>query len=692
MCSSPTQAELKEQDQSILQNFLSVRNTLYTIWETHRLIVKEQEEMKYYNETDDKSDISSPTLTSPVSPVEKEPLGRIGSGLFSSIQKQSEERGITSPITKKLIFTSEDIQEDTSNDIGPSGSLVSIDKPWYKTGSIEHLPKLAATAKEAHSHYRNSSKAATNYKKKEHIYESIDDVLAELKQNQGSSPNYATLHKWTNQLTTGQSSTSSSSSGSATFDSKISTSSVSSKSTSDRDSTGISSRPTGDHDSTSSVSAGPAGDHQHSKGSRPSSAKDQRSHSYSASNVKMPMQDDSHPPPLLQASLANVNVPHLTDVSSQVRHSRQPSFPEPTATTLHQTDASSQMDHIRQASGSELLNTNTSSVQDVMIHNQSARWIRRQSHQPGRSQSPTINNPSMYKDSYLTPQLTRSVKGNAQNGIQHQTQNTRFLQLDDYNPLAEENSVCLNFSNEVLSIFNFQQQQQVYPAAADKRPSRSASSSSTSSHGRLSVPLKSSPSPDLCVNPLGGPRISPPPDNQTSAFCHVPRHGRNQSSGTNLPYRSVNNTTVDVPPKLSAKRSMSSSQNNLLNDMSTDYHTTSFPSPHRNSLSYQNSPLSSPALIKKDSVDGMSAAIKRDIMDCPNSPRFPRRSLTRSPGQNAIFKGTNIQTSQPRIAKFTAPPPPTVAPPKLHQQYSSDFRPTMSGHVRPYPKVEQTWC
>ena len=95
-------------------------------------------------------------------------------------------------------------------------------------------------------------------------------------------------------------------------------------------------------------------------------------------------------------------------------------------------------------------------------------------------------------------------------------------------------------------------------------------------------------------------------------------------------------------------------------------------------------------MIRKESVDGMSSAIKRDIVDCPNSPRFPRRSMTRSPGQSIVLKGTNTQL-QPRIAKFTAPPPPTVAPPNLNQQYSSDFRPAMSGHVRP-SKVEQTWC
>lgn len=645
------------------------------------MIVKEQEEMKYYNENDDRSDISSPQLASPTSPVEKVPLGRLGSGLFSSIQKQSEERGITSPITKKPIFTLNDVQEmDTSNDIGPPGGYISEDKPWYETGSlhtIEPLSSPPAGAKEPRSNYRSPSKSSINYKKKEHIYESIDDVLAELKQNQGSSPNYATLHKWTCQLTT-LGSPSSSSSGSAALDSKNSSSQISSRSTDDHDSanSSASSRPLlSEHDNVSSS------DRQLNKSSsKPNSgAKERRSHSYSTTNVKMSMpQDGSSTPPSLPTTVATGNQLHSTDTTTQVRQlNKKLSFPEVTIPT-----ASSQVKHNRQPSGPELLSSSPTATPEVMVRSHSARWIRRQSHQPGRSQSPTLKTPPVNKDGYLTPQLSRNV----QNGVQ--SPNSRYSQTDDFNPLAQENSISLNFSNEVLSLFNFQQpQQSFYPTAADKHSSRTASSSSTSSHGRRSIPLKPSPSPDLCVNPLGGPRISPPPvDNQTSVFCHVPRR---QSGNVNLTSYKSTSSTGEVLPKLSSKRSISGSvnQNNLLPDtVVPEYHpAASSTVQQRNSLSYQNMAMpSSPGMMRRDSNDPN----KRDIMDCPSSPRFPKRSLNRSPGQAMIV---NAQTSQPRIAKFTAPPPPTVAPPKLHHS-SSDFRPAVTGHVRPSPKVEQTWC
>ena len=642
--------------------------------------------MKYYS--DDKSDMSSPTLASPTSPVEKVPLGRLGSGLFSSIQRDTEQRGITSPITKKPLFTLNDVQEvDTSNDIGPPGSLVSEDKPWYETDSSEQLPKLVAataaaatTAKEPHSNYKSASKASLNYRKREHIYESIDDVLAELRQNQGASPNYTTLHKWTSQLTT-PGSTSSSSSGSAVLDTKISSSQVSSRSSNDHDFTtgSVSTRPTGGHDSTDNVSTVVVGERRHSKSSsRPNSAaKERKNHSYNASNMKMSMQDGSHtpPPPLVPVGAPAGNQPLSNDTTAtHVRKHKKLSFPD---VMVPNAPPSSQVNHSRQTSGPEVQNSNV--VSDVMVRSQSARWIRQRTHHPGCSQSPTVTSPSMNKDGYYTPQLPRSV----QNGVQ-QSPGARYSQNDEYNPLAEETSISLNFSNEVLSMFNFQQQSYPPPPpTADKHMSRTASSSSTSTHGRRSVPLKPSPSPDLCVNPLGGPRISPPlDDNQPSTFCHVPRR---QSVNANLAtsYKSVSNTGDAVLSKLSAKRSINSgSQNNLLNDFPPDYHPATTSVQHRNNSisSYHNMP--SPG----------SDVNKRDIVDCTSSPRFPRRSLTRSTGQT-VFKGSNAQVSQPRIAKFTAPPPPTVAPPKLHQQYpSSDFRPPMSSHVRPPAKVEQTWC
>lgn len=645
------------------------------------MIVKEQEEMKYYN--DDKSDVSSPT--SPTSPVEKVPLGRLGSGLFSSIQRDSEERGITSPITKKPIFTLNDVQEaDTSNDIGPPGSLVSEDKPWYETDSSEQLPKsvaataaAATTAKQPHSNYKNASKASLNYRKREHIYESIDDVLAELRQNQGASPNYATLHKWTSQLTT-PGSTSSSSSGSAALDTKVSSSQVSSRSSDEHDFT---TKSTGD--STGNISSVVVGERRHSKSSsRPNSGtKERKSHSYSTSNVKISMQDGSHtsPPlvPITAAAAVTSNQPLSNDITTtttttHVRKHKKMSFPD---VTIPNAPSPSPAKHSRQISGPEVQNSNV--APDVMVRSQSARWVRQRTHQPGRSQSPTVTSPS--KDGYYTPQLPRS----AQNGVQ-QSSGARYPQNDEYNPLAEENSISLNFSNEVLSMFNFQQQSYPPPPIGEKHTSRTASSSSTSTHGRRSVPLKPSPSPDLCVNPLGGPRISPPlEDNQPSTFCHVPRR---QSGNTNLPnYKSTGDSVLS---KLSAKRSISigGSQNNLLNDLPADYHPANVQ--HRNNSipSYHNMP-PSPSMLSSD-------VTKRDIVDCTSSPRFPRRSLTRSPGQTAVFKGANPQGSQPRIAKFTAPPPPTVAPPpKLHQQYpTSDFRPPMGGHVRPPAKVEQTWC
>ena len=642
------------------------------------MIVKEQEEMKYYND-DDKSDVSSPT--SPTSPVEKVPLGRLGSGLFSSIQRDSEQRGITSPITKKPLFTLNDVQEvDTSNDIGPPGSLVSEDKPWYETGSSEQLPKsvtaAVATAKEPHSNYKNASKASLNYRKREHIYESIDDVLAELRQNQGASPNYATLHKWTRQLTT-SGSTSSSSSGSAALDAKVSSSQVSSRSSDDHDFTTESARPTVDRNSTSNVSTVVVGERRHSKSSnRPNSGtKERKNHSYSVSNVKMSMQDGSHTPPPLVPITADSAVashqPRSNDITTTVTHVRKHKKMSVPDLAVPNTPPSPQAKHSRQISGPEVQNSN---APDVMVRSQSARWVRQRTHHPGQSQSPTVTSPS--KDGYYTPQLPRNV----QNGVQ-QSPGARYPQNDEYNPLGEENSISLNFSNEVLSMFNFQQQSYPPPPTGEKHMSRTASSSSTSTHGRRSVPLKPSPSPDLGVNPLGGPRISPPlDDNQPSTFCHVPR--RQSSTNANLPnYKSAGDAMLS---KLSAKRS--TSQNNLLNDLPADYHPPAVQ--HRNNSipsSYHNMP--SPSMLSHD-------VTKRDIMDCTSSPRFPRRSLTRSPGQTAIFKGSNPQSSQPRIAKFTAPPPPTVAPPpKLHQQYpTSDFRPPMGGHVRPPAKVEQTWC
>ena len=657
---SPTQAELKEQDQNILQNFLSVRNTLYTIWETHRLIVKEQEEMKYYNDNDDKSDASSPILASPTSPSEKVSLGRLGSGLFSSIQKDSEQRGITSPITKKPLFTMNDVQEgDISNDIGPPGSLISEDKPWYETGSSEQLPKPVSPL----SNYKNASKGSLNYKKRQHIYESIDDVLAELKQNQGASPNYATLHKWTSQLTT-SGSTSSSSSGSVGLD-KYSSSQVSSRSSDEQDSnTGsISAKPTGNH--VNHVSTTVVGNRRQNKANRPNSgAKERKGHSYSVSNGKMSFQDNL-PPPLQPIAPTSGNQP-------LIQCNKKLLFPEVTVPT---DPPSTQAQHSRQQSGPE---TQNSSVEpDPMVRSQSARWVRRQVHQLGSSQLPMVTGPLATKDGYFTPQMTRS----AQNVVQQQLSPTARYG-EDYNPLGEENSISLNFSNEVLSMFNFQQQPSYPSPTTDKHVLRTASSSSASTHGRRSVPLKPSPSPDLCVNPLGGPRISPPlDDSQPSTFCHVPRR---QSGNINVPpYKNVSNTG-DV--KLNTKRSISNgSQNNLLNDLPPDYH----PGPslqHRNNSfpSFQNN---SPIAIRRDSSD----TTKRDIVDCTSSPRFPRRSLALLPGQT-VFKGANPQITQPRVAKFTAPPPPSVAPPKLLQQYSSEFRPPISGHVRQPNKVEQTWC
>lgn len=741
-----------------MQNFLSVRNTLYSIWETHRLIVKEQEEMKFYNENDDKSDVSSSPLNSPVSPVEKVALGRIGSGLLSSIQKQSEERGITSPITLKPLFTTMDIQEsDATNDVGPAGTLVSENKPWYEEGSLdieEHLPAKPAAAKEAHPYFKNSK--MSNYKRREHIYESIDDVLAELKQNQGSSSgssNYATLHKWTRKFT-GTDSTSSSSS--VALDSKNSSSQVSSKSTDDgsissiplkpsnvprdsvvssgirpgdsrkssstssrspdvRDSTSsvlsrpagslsstgdvpsrctdshnsVSSKPTGDHDSTNNIPSRSTDSHnsiscvsssdQHG---RPGSGKEQKSRSYSGgSAMKTAIQDGQHTPPAMAAVSTTVQ-PHLPDNYLQTRHNNKLSFPEGApAATVYPTHGSPQVQHTKQPSVPELHNTSPG----PMVRSHSARWVRRQSHQPGRSQSPTTS-PSLHKDSHLTMH-------NTQNGVrQHQMSTTASPLNDDYNPLAEKNSISMNFSNEVLSIFNFPQlqQQQLYPT---EHSSRTASSSSTSGHGRRSVPLKPSPSPDLCVNPLGGPRISPPlVDNQASTFSHVPRR---QNVTTNLSSYKGSASTGEVASRLSTKRPISSSQNNLLSDnMLSNYHAPGSPAKHRNSLSYQTAPMiPSPNMMRRES-DGMMDMLlsKREIVDCPNSPRFPRRSPRSSIGQNVVYKGTNAQISQPRVAKFTAPPPPTVAPPKLHQQhYSPDFRPPMSGHVRS-SKVEQTWC
>ena len=679
---SYTQAELKEQDQNILQSFLSVRNTLYSIWETHRLIVKDQEEMKFY---DDRSDASSPAMLSPTSPIEKVPLGRLGSGLFSSIQKQSEERGITSPITKKPMFTIKDVQEvDTTNDTGPPGSFISEDRPWYDTDSSdtnEQSAKPTATFMIAQSNYKSPSKSSLHQKKKEHIYESIDDVLAELRQNQGASPNYATLHRWTSQLTT-PGSTGSSSSGSAALDSKFSSSQVSARSSDDLNSTSSSVPPksSSEHDSVNASSVN-APDRRHSKSSKANSgAKQRKNHSYSASNVKM-TQDGASTPPLPPMLFGSGN---QLDAAPQVRqHNKKLSFPE---VTIPSVQPSSQARHNRQPSGPELLNSSPSNTPEAMVRSQSARWVRRQSHQPGRSQSPTLKSPSANKEGYLTPQLSRNV----QNGVQ-QSPNSRYTQNDDYNPLAEENSVSSNFSNELLSLFNFQQS--FHPTAVDKHSSRTASSSSSvSSHGRRSVPMKPSPSPDLCVNPLGGPLVSPPPvDNQASMFCHV---SRRQSGNINLTAynKSVSNTGDAALPKLSNKRSISTgaTQGNVLTDTNVlpDYHPASTSVQHRNSLPYQNTAMPpSPGVVRRDSND----PTKRDIVDCPNSPRFPKRSLNRSAGQAVVVKGTNTQAPQPRIAKFTAPPPPTVAPPKAHQQYSTELRPLMSGHVRP-SKVEQTWC
>ena len=622
--------------------------------------------MKYYNDNDDRSDASSPTLASPTSPIEKVPLGRLGSGLFSSIQKDSEQRGITSPITKKPLFTMNDVQEvDISNDIGPPGSLVSEDKPWYETGSSEHLQK-PVTPSSTHSNYKNAS---VNYKKRQHIYESIDDVLAELKQTQGASPNYATLHKWTCQLTT-PGSTSSLSSGSAGLDVKYSSSQVSPRSSDEQESSSgsVSAKPTSNH--VNHVSTTVVGNRRQNKPNRPNSgSKERKGHSYSVSRVKMSSQDNL-PPPLQPIAPATGNQSLSTDPTRVIQCNKKLSFPE---VTIPADPPSTQAKHSRQTSGPEVQNSST--LPDPMVRSQSARWVRRQVHQPGSSQSPTVTSPSATKDGYFTPQMTRS----AQNAVQQQSSTVRYG--EDYNPLGEENSISLNFSNEVLSMFNFQQQPSYPPPTADKHMSRTAcSSSSTSTHGRRSVPLKPSPSPDLCVNPLGGPRISPPlDDNPPLTFCHVPR----RPSGNLPPYKSVS-STGDVLPKLNAKRSMSNgSQNNLLNDLPPDYHPGASVQHRNNSLpSYQNN---SPITIRRDSND----PIKRDIVDCTSSPRFPRRSIT---GQTVVFKGANPLISQPRIAKFTAPPPPTVAPPKLHQQYSSEFRPSVSGHVRQPNKVEQTWC
>ena len=726
--SPPLQAELKEQDQNILQNFLSVRNSLYSIWETHRMIVKEQEEMSMY-ENDDHSSPSSVT-----SPAEKEPLARLGSGLLSSINKYTEAKGITSPLLKKPLVTLEDVQESCpiNEDIGPSVCAIpneATNKPWYEAGSYDTM-ELPRPGKGSRSYLKNSTKSTSNYKKKEHIYDSIDNVLTEMQQNQGSilgSPNYATLHKWTDKLTSPGSS-SNSSSGSNILDAKNSSTnvSVSSKQPVSTSSSIVHPLPV----ATSNIHPLPvASSNIHplpvaSSNIHPLPVATSNIHPLpvASSNIHpLPVASSNiHPLPVASSNIhpvpvASSNIHPLPVAthpvassgrryssqkrpssarerksSSSARSSLREGSHSPPPPTLHNPAlASNPVVDVRThpPSLSDLRDSPTANS-DVMARSQSARWPRKKPQASPRSNSPTTSSPSVHKEGFLTPQLSRSV----QNGMQAQT-NYSYSQ-NEYDP---PNSVCTNFSTEILSSLNFLQQPQSQPGYPIEKKaslgSRTASSSST--HGRRSVPLQSSPSPDLSVNPLGGPKVSPPPENQPSAFCHVPKRGRSYS-GTSS-YAVVSDKS----------RSRSGSQNNLhvIEGVLPEYspHGSGSPILKRSSVSYHQSPSSSPSAMKKDVVNGLDMlaaptnSSRGDIVDCANSPRFPRRSVNRSTGQSSLYKAPSPAShqsvpSRPRPV-FTAPAPPTVPPPKMPSYQPADTRPTNNHLTRPASqKVEQTWC
>lgn len=177
--------------------------------------------------------------------------------------------------------------------------------------------------------------------------------------------------------------------------------------------------------------------------------------------------------------------------------------------------------------------------------------------------------------------------------------------------------------------------------------------------------------------------MSPPPDNQPSAFCHVPKRGRS--------YSGTSGYTV-VSDK---SRSQSGSQNNIhmIEGVLPEYGSSS-PILKRSSVSYHQSPSSSPSAMRKD-INGLdvvaapTVSSRGDIVDCTNSPRFPRRSI-RSTGQPSIYKAPapashQSVSSRPPRPVFTAPAPPTVPPPKM-----PSYQPTNNHLTR--PKVEQTWC
>ena len=640
------------------------------------MIVKEQEEMVMY-EHDQSSEATV------MSPSEKAPLERLGSGLLSSINKYTESKGITSPLLKKPLVTFEDVQEScpVNEDIGPSVCAIPSEassKPWYEAGSYDTM-ELPRRGKGSRSYSKSSTKSTSNYKKKEHIYDSIDNVLTEMQQYQGSvvgSHNYATLHKWTDKLTSPGSS-SNSSSGSNILDSKNSTNNVSKLPASESTSmvnpvssvasnsnlisaTGhsmmavtssnnpIMTAPSSNPPlptTTSKVPAAVSSGHRYSSQKRPSSARERKS------STKSSLREGSNspPPPSLHSpSLGNNQV---VDARSN----------PPSLSDLWDT-----------------LPAAGNGMQDVMARSQSARWPRKKLQVSPRSSSPTGSSLGP-REGFLTPQLSRS----AQNGMQS---NYSYSQ-NEFDPLS---SVCTNFSTEILSSLNILQQPQSqtgYPI--EKKSSRTASSSS-STHGRLSVPLQSSPSPDLAVDPLGGPKVSPPPDNQPSAFCHVPKRGRSYSGTSG--YAVVSDKS----------RSRSGSQNNIhmTEAVIPEYRPThGSPILKRSSLSYQ-SPSSSPSAMRKDVNGGDVLAINSqgDIVDCSNSPRFPRRSVSRSTGQSTLYNPPAISSqknvsSRPPRPVFTAPAPPSVPPPKLSSYQPADPRPPNNHLTRSNTqKVEQTWC
>ena len=600
-------------------------------------------------------------------------MARLGSGLLSSINKYTEAKGIT--LLQKPLVTLEDVQESSAvnEDIGPSVCAIpseASNKPWYEAGSYDTM-ELPRPGKGSRSYLKKSIKSTSNYKKKEHIYDSIDNVLTEMQQNQGSilgSSNYATLHKWTDKLASPGSS-SNSSSGSNILDAKNSTTNVSASFKQPVSASSSVVHPVPAASSTShsvpaaSLATGqpvpvasstghpvPSSNRRYSSQKRPNSARDRKSSSSSSSSssARSSMREGSHSPP--QPTLQNP--PFASNPVADIR-THPPSL-------------------------SDLRDSPTTNA-DVMARSQSAQWPRKNSQVPLRSNSPTTTSLSIHKEGFLTPQLSRSV----QNGMQ--TQNSCSYSQDEFDPLS---SVCTDFSTEILSSLNFLQQPRSQPGHTTEKKvslgSRTASSSST--HGRRSVPLQSSPSPDLSVNPLGGPKVSPPADNQPSAFCHVPKRGRSYSGTSGY-------TVV-------SDRSRSGSQNNIhaIEGVLPEYGSSS-PTLKRSSVSYHQSPSSSPSAMRKD-INGLdivaspTISSRGDIVDCANSPRFPRRSI-RSTGQPSIYKAPapashQSVSSRPLRPVFTAPAPPTVPPPKMPSYQPADTRPTNNHLTR--PKVEQTWC